>query len=132
MNFCKCITFFLGIIFLSVSYLYSQDNFDDLFSDLIYDPNEPYLSGSAVVVSLEDGEIYTASQDVPAASDGSNGPNGANASTYWGDSTTTTQKFEMFPLLQMEVMVQMELMHPLTGEIQPPPPKNLKKTTQLF
>jgi len=61
---------------------------------LIYDPTKSYTNGSAVVISLEDGEIYTASLDVPAASDGSNGPNGANASTYWGDSSTTTQQFE--------------------------------------
>ena len=65
-----------------------------MFADLVYDPDKSYSSGSAVVISLEDGEIYTSNQDVPAAADGSNGPNGANASTYWGDSTTTTQTFE--------------------------------------
>ena len=71
-----------------------SDDLNAVFADLIYDPTKSYTNGSAVVISLEDGEIYTASQDVPAAADGSNGPNGANASTYWGDSSTTTQQFE--------------------------------------
>ena len=71
-----------------------SDDLNAVFADLIYDPTKNYTNGSAVVISLEDGEIYTASQDVPAAADGSNGPNGANASTYWGDSLSTTKQFE--------------------------------------
>ena len=70
------------------------DELNSLLSGLVYDPNKSYPVKSAVMISLDDGEIYTSSQEVPAASDGSNGPNGANASTYWSDSTTTTQKFE--------------------------------------
>jgi hypothetical protein len=83
------------LLFCSVYHSNAQsDELDAVFADLVYDPDKSYSSGSAVVISLEDGEIYTSNQDVPAAADGSNGPNGANASTYWGDSTTTTQTFE--------------------------------------
>ncbi len=89
---------FISRLFLIVTPLASifaqSDELNAVFADLIYDPTKSYSSGSAVVVSLEDGEIYTASQDVPAAADGSNGPNGANASTYWGDSASITQQFE--------------------------------------
>jgi|GEM_PF-2020365 uncharacterized repeat protein (TIGR02543 family) len=81
---------------------YSYEEFDWFYlpyytsspSDLIYDPSKSYAPGSTVVISLEDGEIYTASKKVPDAADGSNGPNGANASTYWGDFTSTAQQFE--------------------------------------
>ena len=62
-------------------------------ADLIYDPLKSYASGSVVVISLEDGEIYTSKVEVPAAADGRNGPNGINASSYWGDFTTTTNQF---------------------------------------
>ena len=87
--------FVIGLFLFPFVNAFSQsDELNAVFADLIYDPTKSYSSGSAVVVSLEDGEIYTASQDVPAAADGSNGPNGANASVYWGDSASTTQQFE--------------------------------------
>ncbi len=87
--------FVIGLFLFPFVKAFSQsDELNAVFADLIYDPTKSYSSGSAVVVSLEDGEIYTASQDVPAADDGSNGPNGANASTYWGDSASTTEQFE--------------------------------------
>ena len=85
----------IGLLLFPYFHSFAQsEDFNAVFADLIYDPTKSYTNGSAVVISLEDGEIYTASLDVPAASDGSNGPNGANASTYWGDSSTTTQQFE--------------------------------------
>lgn len=85
----------IGLLIFPLFQSFAQsDDLNAVFADLIYDPTKSYTNGSAVVISLEDGEIYTASQDVPAAADGSNGPNGANASTYWGDSSTTTQQFE--------------------------------------
>jgi hypothetical protein len=87
--------FWIGLLLFPFFQSFAQsDDLNAVFADLIYDPTKSYTNGSAVVISLEDGEIYTASQDVPAAADGSNGPNGANASTYWGDSSTTTQQFE--------------------------------------
>lgn len=70
------------------------DELNSLLSGLVYDPNKSYPVKSAVMISLDDGEIYTSNQEVPASADGRNGPNGSNASTYWSDSTTTTQKFE--------------------------------------
>ena len=60
---------------------------------LVYDPTKSYAAKSTVMISVSDGEIYTSTKEVPAAADGSNGPNGANAATYWGDSTTTTNQF---------------------------------------
>jgi hypothetical protein len=87
---------FLSIIFFNIipaSIFALSDELNAVFADLIYDPTKSYTKGSAVVISLEDGEIYTASIDVPAAPIGSNGPNGANASTYWGDSASTTKEF---------------------------------------
>ena len=84
-----------GLVILPFLKSFSQsEELNAVFSDLIYDPSKSYSQGSAVLVSLEDGEIYTASQDIPSAVDGSNGPNGANGSTYWGDSTTTTNQFK--------------------------------------
>jgi hypothetical protein len=84
-----------GLLLFPMIHSFAQsDELNAVFADLIYDPTKSYTSGSAVVVSLEDGEIYTATQDVPASTDGSNGPNGANASTYWGDSASTTEQFE--------------------------------------
>jgi hypothetical protein len=86
----------VGLLLFPIIHSFAQsDELNAVFADLIYDPTQSYTSGSAVVVSLEDGEIYTASQDVPAAADGSNNPKtGANKDTYWGDSASTTQQFE--------------------------------------
>ena len=66
---------------------------NQLLVGLVYDPNKEYSAKSAVMISVDDGEIYTSKILVPAAADGSNGPNGVNSATYWGDSTTTTTQF---------------------------------------
>ena len=69
-----------------LSNLYAQsDQLDSLLAGLIYDSSKSYLVHSAVLISLEDGEIYT-SIKVPTAPDGSNAPNGINGSTYWKNS----------------------------------------------
>lgn len=87
--------FTIGFLFLIPLLSFAQtDELNSLLSGLVYDPNKSYPVKSAVMISLEDGEIYTSNQEVPASADGSNGPSGANSSTYWSDSTTTTQKFE--------------------------------------
>jgi hypothetical protein len=71
----------------------ANEELNQLLGGLLYKPTEPYPAKSAVMISVDDGEIYTSKIAVPAAADGSNGPNGSNAATYWGDSTTTTLKF---------------------------------------
>ena len=87
--------FTIGFLFLIPFLSFAQtDELAAIFENLFYNSGTTYSSGSAVMISLEDGEIYTSIIDVPAAADGSNGPSGANSSTYWSDSTTTTQKFE--------------------------------------
>ena len=87
---------FLVVLFTCTSQvgLAQSDELTAIFAELVYNPDTPYSAGSAVMISLEDGEIYTSIIDVPAAADGSNGPNGANASTYWSDSNKTTETFE--------------------------------------
>jgi hypothetical protein len=88
---------FLFIPFLcliSSQFAFAQD-LNSILSRLIYQPNEPYESGRSVILSIEDGEIYTSTKFVPAASDGSNAPKTANAiaNEYWGDQTVTTLAF---------------------------------------
>ena len=73
--------------------LFANEELDALLGGLVYDPTKEYAAKSAVMISLSDGEIYTSKIEVPAAADGSNGPNGANAATYWGDSATITNQF---------------------------------------
>ena len=89
---------FLFIPFLcliSSQFSFAQD-LNSILSRLIYDPNESYESGRSVMLSIEDGEIYTSTKLVPAAPDGSNAPKTANAiaNEYWGDQSTTTASFE--------------------------------------
>ena len=74
---------------------FAQD-LNSILSRLVYDANESYESGRSVMLSIEDGEIYTSTKLVPAAADGSNAPKTANAiaNNYWGDQSTTTASFE--------------------------------------
>ena len=65
-----------------------------MLSGLLYNPNVTYTSGSAVISSFDDTEIWTSIRDVPASTDGSNSPIGINASIYWIDSATTIQLLE--------------------------------------
>ncbi len=75
--------------------LYAQsDQLGSLLAHLIYDSSKSYSVHSAVLISLEDGEIYTSVEEVPATTDGSNAPNGINGSTYWKNSAETTTSFE--------------------------------------
>jgi hypothetical protein len=71
----------------------ANEELNQLLGDLVYDKTKEYPAKSAVMISVDDGEIYTSKILVPAAADGSNGPNGVNSATYWGDSTTTTTQF---------------------------------------
>ena len=85
---------FFAVLFVGlINTSFANEELDALLGGLVYDPNKTYAAGSAVMISVSDGEIYTSKIEVPAAADGSNGPNGANADTYWGDSTTTTNQF---------------------------------------
>jgi hypothetical protein len=81
--------FFVGLL----NTLSANEELDALLGGLVYDPTKTYAAKSGVMISLSDGEIYTSKIVVPAAADGSNGPNGANADTYWGDPATTTNQF---------------------------------------
>ena len=75
--------------------LYAQsDQLGSLLADLIYDSSKSYSAGNAVLISLEDGDIYTSTKEVPAATDDSNAPNGINGSTYWKNSEETVTSFE--------------------------------------
>jgi hypothetical protein len=85
---------FFAVLFVGLlNTICANEEVDALLGGLVYDPTKIYAAKSAVMISVSDGEIYTSKIEVPAATDGSNGPNGANATTYWGDSTTTTNQF---------------------------------------
>jgi hypothetical protein len=83
----------VGALIIPTTSNSANEELDALLAGLVYDPTKSYAAKSAVMISVSDGKIYTSKAEVPAAADGSNGPNGANADTYWGDSTTTTSKF---------------------------------------
>jgi len=78
-----------------------------LFGDLLYDPLQKYPTGSAVLLNLEDGEIYTSKANVPAgksAEDDTYSPIGPNAREYWTSSYETTLTFEINHADFMEAM----------------------------
>jgi hypothetical protein len=86
---------FFAVLFVGlINTSFANEELDALLGGLVYDPTKTYAAKSAVMISVSDGEIYTSKITVPAAADGSNGPNGANAATYWGDSTLTTNQFK--------------------------------------
>ena len=83
----------VGALIIPTTSNSANEELDALLGGLVYDPTKTYAAKSAVMISVSDGEIYTSKIEVPAAADGSNGPNGANAATYWGDSSMTTNQF---------------------------------------
>lgn len=67
---------------------------DDVFAGLLYDPNRFYLTGDAVVIDVDGGEIFTAKKKVPADPEGTNAPDGENSDLYWLSNFETTELFE--------------------------------------
>lgn len=93
----------IGTLFLSCS-LTGQD----FWSQLLYDSSKSYSAGDAVILSPNDSEIYTATQDVTGIP-----PDSANGSNYWNTSTeTTTSLSSSTPFLSAEA----DLEHALATE----------------
>ena len=92
----KFLLLFIPLLCSVSSQLSFAQDLNSILSRLVYDPNEAYESGRSVMLSIEDGEIYTSTKLVPAEADGSNAPKTANAiaNNYWGDQSTTTASFE--------------------------------------
>ena len=92
----KFLLLFIPLLCSVSSQLSFAQDLNSILSRLVYDANESYESGRSVMLSIEDGEIYTSTKLVPAAADGSNAPKTANAiaNNYWGDQSTTTASFE--------------------------------------
>lgn len=65
-----------------------------LFAGLKYDPSKVYLTGEAVVLEADAGEIFIAKQKVPAAPDGSNAPDGPDGEKFWVSGFETIEDFE--------------------------------------
>jgi uncharacterized protein involved in tellurium resistance len=81
-------------LFLFIPFLYSissqlslaltDEELDIIFESLVYKPEKSYEKDDKVMISVADGEIYTALKSVPVG----NAP--SSVSEYWANSSTTT------------------------------------------